>query len=303
MMVALLTAFGVSLGINFLLTKRLIKPLEIFAQVNRRSAHKIPVPVGGGIGILAGIGLAIPLLPESLPQHFTIVLMVCAVLAAISWWNDKVDLRASIRLGLQALAAGYCITLLDAPFLSLLFLFLGLVWFTNLYNFMDGSDGIMAVQTIAIAVGLSLFTNSTLPYAIAISTLAFLYFNFPPAKIFAGDVASIPLGFFFGFVLLDMALSGQPVAAFILPLYFTMDATITLLKRAWRHEKFWHAHAEHYYQQAIQKGFSHRRVMLTVAALNCLLVGCAWVSQTHPIPSLFIATLAVSVCLWHFKKP
>lgn len=303
MLLPLLTAFGVSLGINFLLTRRLIKPLEILAQVNRRSAHKIPVPVGGGIGILAGIGLSIPLLPESLPQPFLIVLAISLSLAVLSWWNDKVDLKASIRLSVQALAASYCITLLDAHLLLLPFLFLGLVWFTNLYNFMDGSDGIMAVQTVAIALGLSLFTNSSLPYTIIVSTLAFIYFNFPPAKIFAGDVASIPLGFFFGFVLIDLALSGQPIAAFILPLYFTADATITLLKRTLRREKIWHAHAEHYYQQAIQKGFSHRRVMLTVAALNGFLIACAWASQIHPILSLLVATLAVSGCLWHFKKP
>lgn len=303
MILPLLTAFGVSLGINYVLTKRLIKPLEILAQVNRRSAHKIPVPVGGGVGILAGITLATPLLPESLPPHFLIVMAVCLALGALSWWNDKVDLRASIRLGLQALAAAYCIMLLNAPLPLLPLLFLSLLWFSNLYNFMDGSDGILAVQTIAIALGLSLFTNSALPYVIAIATLAFLYFNFPPAKIFAGDVASIPLGFFFGFVLLDMALSGQPVAAFILPLYFTMDATITLLKRIWQRKKFWQAHAEHYYQQAIQKGFSHRRVMLTVGGLNAFLIACAWASKLYPIPALCIAILAVSGCLWHFKKP
>ncbi len=302
---SLLTAFGVSWCINHALAHNLIKPLIILAQVNRRSAHKIPVPLGGGIGILLGVGLSLPFMQE---VHSNIVIslyITCFALGALSWWNDKVDVRASVRLGAQTLAACYCLLLLLplVPWWLLPFFLIALLWFTNLYNFMDGSDGIMAVETIAISIGLALLSHSLLPLSLAAATFAFLCFNWPPAKVFSGDVGSIPIGFLLGFLLLLFAINFSMIPAFILPLYFTMDATITLCKRIWRREKIWQAHSQHYYQQAIQKGFSHKRVMLTVAGLNVFLIICAFESFSHPGLAIFVAMLAVMICLWHFRKP
>ena len=304
MFLPLLIAFAVSFGINYALTKGILKPLVILAQVNRRSAHKIPVPVGGGIGILLGLGFALPFTLEFHSHIIIILYSVCLALGILSWWNDKVDLRASIRLGAQAIAAGFMILLLpDMPLWLLPFLFFGLLWFTNLYNFMDGSDGIMAVETIAVSLGLAILSHSLLPLCLAAATIAFLCFNWPPAKLFSGDVGSIPLGFFLGFLLILCAIHFSIIVAIILPLYFIFDASITLLKRILKREKIWQAHAQHYYQQAIQKGFSHRRVMLTVAGVNGLLILCAIFSIHYPIPSILFAVLAVMLCLWHFRKP
>ena len=301
MLLAPVTAFGISFGVNYALARGLIKPLVILAQVNRRSAHKIPVPVGGGIGIILGFACSLIFLHSYMPISLYIS---CLALSILSWWNDKVDLPASIRLGVQAVAAGGC--LLFLPYLVwwwLPLLFIGLIWFTNLYNFMDGSDGIMAVETIAISLGLALLSHCPLFLCLAVATCAFLCFNWPPAKLFSGDVGSIPLGFFFGFMLILLALDGGVAPAIILPLYFILDASITLVKRLLKGEKFWQAHAQHYYQQAIQKGFSHRRVMLTVAGVNSFLILCAYTSIRHPALSISFAVLAVMLCLWHFRKP
>lgn len=305
LLLSLLIAFSISWGVNRALAHNLIKPLVILAQVNRRSAHTIPVPLGGGIGILLGIVLSLPFLNESHSNIIISLYLSCIALGILSWWNDKVDLRASLRLGIQTIAACYCVFLLlpFVPWQLFPFLVFALLWFTNLYNFMDGSDGILAVETIAISLGLAILSHSLLPLTLTAATLAFLCFNWPPAKLFSGDVGSIPIGFLLGFLLLLFAINYSIIPAFILPLYFTMDATITLCKRILRREKIWQAHAQHYYQQAIQKGFSHRRVMLTVAALNGFLIFCAYVSMSYPVPAIFVAVLAVMLCLWHFRKP
>ena len=326
-------AFLVSALINFILVRRWIPPLVILAQVNRRSAHKVPVPVGGGIGILAGMGASLPLLlPSSLLQSLLPLAFSCLGLGIISWWNDKVDLPARIRLVAQLLAvlitfyytAPNLLLPYFAPWLGegwliqaggLLVLGLGLLWFTNLYNFMDGSDGIMAVETLSISLGMVLLLFAAgdmreiyhLQFCIAAATLAFLLFNWPPARLFAGDVGSIPIGFFTGFMLILFALHVSWKAAILLPLYFAADATITLGKRLLRREKIWQAHSSHYFQQAIRKGFSHRRVMLTVGALNGFLVLCALATLYLPLIQTYIAmlfaVLAVMLCLWHFRKP
>lgn len=306
LLLPLITAFGVSLAVNYVLSRGLIAPLKIIAQVNGRSSHAVPVPVGGGAGIVLSVALALPLLhkPETLllSSWFGAGL---AALACLSWWNDKVDLNARLRFGAQALVAAAAISLLPEPWnggLYAMALLLCLLWFTNLYNFMDGSDGMLAVQTLALCIGLYLYNDSQIALLIGAATLAFFYFNFPPARIFAGDVASIPLGLLLGVLLFQFALAKGLVPALILPLYFVMDASLTLARRVLKREKFWQAHNTHFFQQAIKKGFSHRRVMLTVLVLNLWLLALAGIAIIHPIPAGLLAVLAVSGVLWHFRQ-
>ncbi len=135
--------------------------------------------------------------------------------------------------------------------------------------------------------------------ALLAGALGFLWWNWHPARIFLGDVGSVPLGFLIGWLLLVLAKNGHWQAALILPLYYLADATITLIRRALRGEKVWQAHREHFYQQAVRRGLSHADVVRHVLALNLVLVllavaatwGWGWVS-------LIGAVIAVSWLLF-----
>jgi UDP-N-acetylmuramyl pentapeptide phosphotransferase/UDP-N-acetylglucosamine-1-phosphate transferase len=136
---------------------------------------------------------------------------------------------------------------------------------------------------------------------IAATMIGFLVWNWHPARIFLGDVGSIPLGFLLGWLLLDLAASGLWQAALILPLYYLADASLTLLRRLLRGAVIWHAHREHCYQQAVQRGRSHAAVSRAVAFTNLLLVGLAFVaaSPSGPpiLPWLILAAAIIIVGL------
>ena len=219
-------------------------------------------------------------------------------LATISFCDDLKPLPARWRFLAQCIAVvlgmstlenallfnGALPTWLDYTATALLWL-----WFINLFNFMDGIDGISGVETISIGGGLLLLaTFRGMPDAtmlhiipetytfqggiIAAAALGFLLWNWHPAKVFLGDVGSIPLGFLLGYVLLNTALSGAWVAALLLPAYYLCDASWTLLRRALRGKKVWQAHSEHWYQQAVRAGKTHSQVTLTIAGLNIALI-------------------------------
>ncbi|MGY8990337.1 MAG: MraY family glycosyltransferase, partial [Rhodospirillales bacterium] len=136
------------------------------------------------------------------------------------------------------------------------------------------------------------------------SAVGFLWWNWQPAKIFLGDVGSISLGFFLGWLLLILAAEGQWAAALILPLYYLTDTTVTLIKRAVRGEKIWHAHNEHFYQRAVQRGLSHRHVSIVVMIANAGLIGSAILSALFQpwIPLLGAAIITVLLLLYLKNK-
>ena len=118
---------------------------------------------------------------------------------------------------------------------------------------------------------------AALAATIAAAALGFLPWNWAPARIFLGDVGSVPLGFLLGFLLLGVAASGHWKIALILPLYFLADATITLLRRLALGERVWQPHRRHFYQQAVTRGLGHAAVVRRVIGANLLLIGCGWV--------------------------
>jgi UDP-N-acetylmuramyl pentapeptide phosphotransferase/UDP-N-acetylglucosamine-1-phosphate transferase len=111
------------------------------------------------------------------------------------------------------------------------------------------------------------------------AAVGFLVWNWSPARIFLGDVGSVPLGYVLGFLLLGCAVRGYWKIALILPLYFLADATITLARRLLRGERVWHAHREHFYQQAVRRGLGHAAVVERVIAADLVLIGCGWASE------------------------
>jgi UDP-N-acetylmuramyl pentapeptide phosphotransferase/UDP-N-acetylglucosamine-1-phosphate transferase len=263
-----------------------------------RSAHAVPTPRGGGIAVLLVLypawALAVPL--AGAPARLWPVLGAGALLAAVSWLDDLRGLSPALRLpvhvlavavGLGAAAAtgappvfqGLLPDWLDAIAAGLLWL-----WFLNLFNFMDGIDAIAGTEAGSIGAGLALVlliawpAASALPLAalgltLAAAALGFLLWNRPPAKLFLGDVGSIPLGFLIGFLLLEAARGGAWAAALILPAVFLADATWTLGRRAARGANPLQAHAEHVYQSAVREiGRSHGQVVAAIAIANLALI-------------------------------
>ena len=308
-----LTVFLTSIFRRYLLRN------SVLDKPNERSSHIIPTPRGGGV-VFMGVGVAYCLLYGVLNQAaFYIHLSgLLGALTFLGFMDDRLNLSAKSRLLIQMvvislglyllLPAGF--TLFDGllpQWLLYAFLFFGMVWYVNLYNFMDGIDGITSLQTLSILTSLSVFYfyDTTLLLIFCAAVGGFLVWNFPPAKIFMGDSGSVPLGFLTGFLLLIFAGRNEQdlIIALILPLYYIMDATITLLKRLARREKIWEAHRSHFYQMVTNADKkTHRNTVLKITACNILLGVCGYSVYFIGALALIPAVLIVSLLLWHFKR-
>ncbi len=251
---------------------------------NARSNHTIPVPRGGGIAVVMSLMIFLLLADQSYLLVFSLLL-----LASISLVDDWIHLGPLTRLIVQIMAVGVMLPEMSPHFPELglplwieqSFILALWVWFINLFNFMDGIDGMATSETISICAGLLMITTLTGSFGDSLSLGAlvilaagagFLWWNWHPAKIFLGDVGSIPLGFLLGYLLLRASDTGYVYAALILPAYYLCDASITLAHRAWRREKIWQAHSKHFYQQAVRSGHSHEAVVRVVLGMNMLLI-------------------------------
>jgi UDP-N-acetylmuramyl pentapeptide phosphotransferase/UDP-N-acetylglucosamine-1-phosphate transferase len=245
-------------------------PLDV---PNPRSLHVRPVPRSGGIAMMAGVFSGFAILQTPL-----VVVLPAAVLVAFSHFDDVHGLPISVRLGAQfAAAAGFAFGALPAGALPLIALIvIGILWMTNLYNFMDGSDGLAGGMTVTgftfLGAGAWMSGDDALLIECAIvaaAGAAFLPFNFPRARLFMGDTGSVPIGFLAAVLSLSGWRDGDwpfwfPAAVFA---PFIADATLTLLKRISAGERFWEAHNKHYYQRLVRMGWSHRRTALAEYAL------------------------------------
>jgi len=304
------------LGTRLLIT--LLRRRQMLDVPNERSSHTVPVPRGGGIAVVgtivatwAGLGAA-----GLLARAELLVPAVAIGLAIVSWVDDRRGLSPAPRLLAQfaavivtmvalpggALFQGWLPSGLDAIATALLW-----VWFINLFNFMDGIDGIAGSEAAVIGLGLMLVASTggafdlgiALPAAaIVLAALGFLVWNWAPARIILGDVGSVPLGFLLGYLLRELALRGLWKAALILPLYFLADATVTLLRRLARGERVWRPHRQHFYQRAVQRGLGHDTVVLRVIAADAVLIACAWTAENvSGFGGLAVAALTVALLL------
>jgi len=261
---------------------------------NDRSSHVDITPRGGGIattaGMLFGLAAWIAWRPDAV---LPLMLLGMAALAMVSWLDDRRGgLPVGIRLGVQAVCAGLVLVLLPETatvtqglvpvWLERVVLFFGWMWFTNLFNFMDGINGITGVEMSMVGFGAVLVAGwhdasiiDAPALIVAAAALGFLPWNWGKAKVFLGDVGSVPAGYLLGGLLLALAQSGDWAAALILPMYYWVDATFTLLRRLLRGEKIWQAHRSHFYQQGARKLGSHAAAAGRIAALNLLLVALA----------------------------
>ena len=275
---------------------------QILDHPNERSSHSLPTPRGGGLAVTPVV-VGMLILTNFVVQGFAAILAAGAlVLMAVSWLDDRKGLAPLPRFALQA--AVITATLLAMPAQALVFqgllplwadqvaTIIGWLWFVNLYNFMDGIDGITGIETASIGLGLALTGSAFLPQSVGIAAagLGFLVWNWHPARIFLGDSGSIPLGFVLGGLLIHLAGQGHLAAALILPGYYLADATITLLWRLKDGEKIWQAHRRHFYQRAVQGGKSQSQVTLAILGGNLGLIGCAWIAESgHSVSGSILA--------------
>jgi UDP-N-acetylmuramyl pentapeptide phosphotransferase/UDP-N-acetylglucosamine-1-phosphate transferase len=299
-----LSAFMISLLGTRLTILALRKRTYLIDIPNARSNHTTPTPKGGGIAVV--FGMIICLLIADVSYGIMLALLM---LAAISLLDDLIDVPAWIRFLVQILAVAVPLSLLNVPvfdewlpsWLDKLIAGLLWVWFINAYNFMDGIDGISPTEMICISLGfclISTFTNtfpdplSTYSLIVYAAGAGFLWWNWHPAKIFLGDVGSVPIGFLLGYLLLLAHLQGYSYAAMILPAYYVSDSGITLIKRLIAGKKIWQAHSEHYYQRAVRKGMRHDTVVKFIFGLNLLLILLAVIATINPEIAIFELAMA-----------
>lgn len=244
---------------------------------NERSLHSTPTPRIGGVGLMAGVLSGWVLMPGALVWWVVLPLLI---LFGVSLLDDMRNLPVRQRLSAQLVAAAILVggsgLFAQQGVAVALAVLLFTVWMANLYNFMDGSDGLaggMALFGFTCYGIAALLANdeamAMLNLAIAAAALGFLFHNFPPAKVFMGDAGSVPLGFLAAAMGLWGWQSGLWAMWFPLLVFspFIVDASVTLAKRALRGVKITEAHREHYYQRAIQSGLKHRQVALVEYAL------------------------------------
>ena len=322
MLVALLASMGVCFTLTFVVRK-FLRDRAMLDHPNARSSHTVPVPRGGGWAV---VGTLVPALVLTAWQnhtlaHYTPLIVGLCGLAGISWLDDRRGVPPLLRLGMHigAAALGAMTFPPDAmvfggvlPFwLDRATIILGWAWFMNLYNFMDGIDGITGVETVALASGLCFVMGLAgisdpmtplLTMALIGAALGFLAFNWHPATIFLGDVGSVPLGFLTGFGLLGFALHGQLIPALILPLYYLADSGITITKRAVRGEKIWQAHRQHFYQRSALGCGRHDRVVYAIMIGNTALIAAAMVAVVYPWVGLGCGVASVAILLLWMHK-
>lgn len=277
---------------------------------NERSLHNKIVPRTGGIGLMSGVLVGWLLVSEACVWWLFVPLIV---LFLVSILDDIYNLSVKKRLLAHLTAAAMLVIGLgiveQQGLLISILLFFFVVWMTNLYNFMDGSDGLAGGMALFGFGGYSVaawfaqdLVVMSICLVVTVASLGFLLFNFHPAKIFMGDAGSIPLGFLA--VALGMWGWQRGDWSYWLPLLvfspFIVDATVTLIRRSLRGVKITEAHREHYYQRAIQMGVSHRGVALFEYGLMAGAGSLALWSREQEFPwqSLLICTATYAVSMW-----
>jgi UDP-N-acetylmuramyl pentapeptide phosphotransferase/UDP-N-acetylglucosamine-1-phosphate transferase len=282
-------------------------------QPNERSLHRQPVPRIGGLGVIAGIVLGWVL---AAPEQSILLLAATVLLALVSLADDIRSLPVIFRLLFHTAAAVAAVSVVaPAVTASAVIWVAALVWMTNLFNFMDGSDGLAGGMALLgfgcyglAALGEGDVAMAAISWSIAAAATGFLVFNFHPARVFLGDCGSIPIGFLAGALGLLGWRSGIWPVWFPCMVFapFVVDATATLLRRLWRGEPFWQAHRDHYYQRLVRMGWGHRKTalfgygLMTVSASIALSIRSAHSATQMSVLGL-VAALFIGL-MWTFDR-
>jgi UDP-N-acetylmuramyl pentapeptide phosphotransferase/UDP-N-acetylglucosamine-1-phosphate transferase len=261
----------------------------------------------------------------SYPKNAVLIVMAAAFcVAVVGMIDDLQSIPVVPRLFLQLAAVSFLFAafpsqmrIIEALPISLerTLLILGLLWFINLVNFMDGLDWMTVAEMLPMTIALAALAflgeapSDILPVALALAgaLLGFAPFNRPVARLFLGDVGSLPIGLLTGWCLIELASRHHVAAALTLPLYYLADATITLFRRLVNGERFWDAHRSHFYQQATDNGLSVRQIVANVFLLNLVLAGLAIGSIVFPsaganVAMLILGAFSVMAVLVRFSR-
>ena len=290
------------------------------AKPNARSSHKAPTPQGGGIAVIGATlivsGGVFFLFRTVSADLWPLVVIAAAVLliALVGVLADKRPIAPAPRLVLQTFAVAAVLATLPpelriVPILpwwaERILALVGVLWFVNLVNFMDGLDWMTVVEVVPITAALAaLGLLGYLPWQHTVTSLAlcgasvgFAFFNRPVARLFLGDVGSLPIGLLLGWLLVVLAGRGGHAAAILLPLYYLADSTITLLRRAANGEPVWLAHRSHFYQRATDRGYRVIDVVARIFAVNIMLAALAFATLLRPSSMTDVAALATGAAL------
>ena len=244
-------------------------PLDV---PNERSLHAGCVPRVGGLAMWAGGAVAVWMaaLAGRIGANLSVIALAAAALALLSFFDDRRGLPVVLRMLAHLAAAVWVAATMPLPIVFIAGLALALAWMSNLYNFMDGADGLAGGMAL---LGFTTYGIAAMPWShdlalasfvVSATAAAFLVFNFLPARTFMGDAGSIPLGFLAGAFGLAGWQAGAWPAWFPVLVFspFIVDASVTLMRRALHRQRIWHAHREHYYQRLVRMGWGHRRTAL-----------------------------------------
>jgi UDP-N-acetylmuramyl pentapeptide phosphotransferase/UDP-N-acetylglucosamine-1-phosphate transferase len=315
--------------------RELMKTMLPARQPNDRDNHQQPTPRGGGVAVMVSI---IGFLSVVNIDGYVILGLIFLLL--VSFADDISSLSRKLRFAVHLACAGLIATtinhtsfvgwLMHVPLLDVLHPYMHyvsvtvvagiLVWFMNIYNFMDGVDEISVLQTVTIALGVGgiAFIQPNISQNIGAESLiiiagilGFWIFNRYPSSIFLGDSGSIPLGALLGWLLITLAAGGYWVPAVLIPAYYVVDATLTLMWRMVSGQAFWQAHSQHAYQTVVKGGRSHRAATIPIALINIVLLGLTYIAVTQPQYGLqtlvlgYGAALLLCMIFWVMpaKKP
>ena len=303
---------------------------------NKRSNHLNPVPKGIGLVVTIFFSLS-----ATFAMHHKFInldpwqdiIIITTIISIYSFLDDLYDFSSLKKLLFHSLIIFLSLyffldliqnfseaTYLKLPIkisffiykcLILIFLYLFWLWVMNLFNFMDGIDGITALQVCFFSVGLIFLSNlelietqfSYLGVLILSTFLAFLFFNFPPAKVFLGDSGSVSIGYFLGAILVYCFLKESAfIQLIIILLYYFLDSTLTLLKRFFKKKNLLAAHSDHFYQIKIRSGFSHLYVLRFILLINIFLLTLAVLYSNFPYSSVVLSFGLVSIFLIWLAK-
>jgi UDP-N-acetylmuramyl pentapeptide phosphotransferase/UDP-N-acetylglucosamine-1-phosphate transferase len=309
---AALGAAGTWMARAYALTRQLLD------QPGERRSHRVATPRGGGIAIALAFLVALVAMMMREPRE--IVLLACAsfgllLVTGIGWVDDHRPLSPWSRLAVHAVAAGWLgvgFYLSGASPAVAMTTFVSALVLVNIWNFMDGIDGLAATQTVLVAAAFAFLAGSLLAIhlglALIASTLGFLPFNFPRARIFLGDVGSGALGFALA-LMLGMSLDAMPLAAWplaLLPLSaFLLDASLTLFTRILRGERWWMPHVEHAYQRWARCVGRHPPVTAGYVIWTLLMsMGMVWLWGRNPrgMEMVVVACLVMGCGFWYWSR-
>ena len=289
--------------------KKIALQKSLLAIPNERSSHATPIPHGGGIAIAVTwfLGLFYLFTCQEIDTSLFKALMVGSVLSVVSFLDDLYDLKPTIRLFVQVLVSlfglfllggltklDFGIFIIENQMVTNLLAFLGIIWFINLYNFLDGIDGYAGSEAVFLGFSGWLLGGGNYFLVFSVSVLGFLVWNWPKAKIFMGDVGSTLLGYNVAIFALYSQNHGTSVLVWLILFgVFWFDATLTLVRRYRNHEQLSCAHKKHAYQRLAQSGWSHQKIVIGAMALNMVLVILGYISLQFPVFLVICFIIAV----------